>query len=196
MHGRMGRTIPMQASPYGHAGIQTWRYAGMETWRHTAAFPQSAVPVRETGRRSHKGTNPARVDITRPNALTFQCLWKKNLFIWPFPPRRAERAKPRSRCWSPRYLHYVKGYDVAVADLRLPAALHRRDAAARPEAGPGRQPLQGAGLRTVHAPRQESLSGRGEQHGTGHRRRRAASRGRPRSTSYSSTCPARSTIRR
>ena len=36
--------------------------------------------------------------------------------------------------------------------------------------GPGRQPLQGAGLRTVHAPRQESLSGRGEQHGTGHRR--------------------------
>ena len=96
-----GRTIPMQALPYGHAGIQTWRYAGMKTWRHTAAFPQSAVPVQKRGvaaikERTRKGLH------TRSNTLIFQCLWKKNLFIWPFPPRRAERAKPRSRCWSPR----------------------------------------------------------------------------------------------
>ena len=81
--------------------VRRCRNADMEVCRHTAVFPQSVVPVQKRGvaaikERTLKGLH------TRSNALIFQCLWKKNLFIWPFPPRRAERAKPRSRCCSPR----------------------------------------------------------------------------------------------
>lgn len=166
----------------------------METWRHTAAFPQSAVPVQKRSVAAIK-ERPCKGLHTRSNALIFQCLWKKNLFIWPFPPRRADGQNHAHGAG--RLIPALReGLRRGGRGLRLPAALHRRDAAARPEAGPGRQPLQGAGLRTVHAPRQESLSGRGEQHGTGHRRCRPHHGSRPRSTSYSSTCPARSTIRR
>ena len=58
-----GRTIPMQALPYGHGGMQECRNAGMQTWRYEGMEAYGRISAKrrsrtETGRRSHKGTNP------------------------------------------------------------------------------------------------------------------------------------------
>lgn len=159
--------------------MEVCRYEDMEAYGRISAKRCSRT---ETGRRSHKGTNPQGFTYTVKH-FNISMLMEKEPVYLAFSTQKGGAGKTTLTVLFASYLHYVKGYDVAGRGLRLPAALHRRDAAARPEAGFGRQPLQGAGLRTVHAPRQESLSGRGEQHGTGHRRCRAhhgAGRVRPR----------------
>lgn len=143
--------------------MEVCRYEDMEAYGRISAKRRSRT---ETGRRSHKGTNPQGFTYTVKH-FNISMLMEKEPVYLAFSTQKGGAGKTTLTVLVASYLHYVKGYDVAVVDCDYPqhsiAGMRQRDL----KAGHGRQPLQGAGLRTVHAPRQESLSGRGEQHGTG-----------------------------
>ena len=104
-----GRTIPMQASQYRHAGMKAWRHGGMQVGRHTA----------ETERRSHKGTNPQGFTYT-VKRFNISMLMEKEPVYLAFSTQKGGAGKTTLTVLVASYLHYVKGYDVAVVDCDYP----------------------------------------------------------------------------
>lgn len=110
--------------------MQECRHGGMKVWRHTAAFPQSAVPVQKRGVAAIKERIRKGFTYTVKH-FNISMLMEKEPVYLAFSTQKGGAGKTTLTVLVASYLHYVKGYDVAVVDCDYPqhsiAGMRQRD---------------------------------------------------------------------
>ena len=92
--------------------MEVCRYEDMEAYGRISAKRRSRT---ETGRRSHKGTNPQGFTYTVKH-FNISMLMEKEPVYLAFSTQKGGAGKTTLTVLVASYLHYVKGYDVAVVD--------------------------------------------------------------------------------
>ena len=107
--------------------MEVCRYEDMEAYGRISAKRRSRT---ETGRRSHKGTNPQGFTYTVKH-FNISMLMEKEPVYLAFSTQKGGAGKTTLTVLFASYLHYVKGYDVAVVDCDYPqhsiAGMRQRD---------------------------------------------------------------------
>ena len=107
--------------------MEVCRYEDMEAYGRISAKRCSRT---ETGRRSHKGTNPQGFTYTVKH-FNISMLMEKEPVYLAFSTQKGGAGKTTLTVLFASYLHYVKGYDVAVVDCDYPqhsiAGMRQRD---------------------------------------------------------------------
>ena len=107
--------------------MEVCRYEDMEAYGRISAKRRSRT---ETGRRSHKGTNPQGFTYTVKH-FNISMLMEKEPVYLAFSTQKGGAGKTTLTVLVASYLHYVKGYDVAVVDCDYPqhsiAGMRQRD---------------------------------------------------------------------
>lgn len=107
--------------------MEVCRYEDMEAYGRISAKRRSRT---ETGRRSHKGTNPQWFTYTVKH-FNISMLMEKEPVYLAFSTQKGGAGKTTLTVLFASYLHYVKGYDVAVVDCDYPqhsiAGMRQRD---------------------------------------------------------------------